>query len=237
MGFKALATTSAGYAFSRGQRDNAVSRAETMAHLRELASATHLPVSADLGDCFGGDSASIAETIRLAAEAGVVGCSIEDSTSGQADPIYPFEAAVERVRAAADAAQALSFPFMLTARSENYAVGRADIKDTIRRLQAYREAGADVVFAHGIKSREEIAAVVEAVDCPVNVLISSKGMGLDLAELSRLGVKRVSVGPSLFTAAMSAVLRAGQELQKQGAFTYIEDAENLRDLFPALIRT
>jgi 2-methylisocitrate lyase-like PEP mutase family enzyme len=207
-----------------------------MVHLNDLASATQLPVSADLGNCFGDDPGTVAETIRLAATAGVVGCSIEDSTNRETDPMYEFALAVERVRAAADAAHALPFPFTLTARTENYFVGRADIKDTIRRLRAYREAGADVVFAHGIKNRDEIAAVVRAVDCPVNVMMGMKDVQLDLEELSRMGVKRVSVGPSLFMAAMSVIFRAGREMQEHGTFTFVNESENYSDLIKTMIR-
>lgn len=236
LGFQALATTSAGYAFSRGQRDNTISRDEMMTHLNDLASATQLPISADLGNCFGDDPDTVAETIRLAAAAGVVGCSIEDSTDRQTDPIYEFASAVERVHAAADAAHALPFPFTLTARAENYFVGRTDIKDTIQRLGAYREAGADVVFAHGIRNRDDIAVVVRAVDCPVNVMMGIKESQLDFAELSRMGVKRVSVGPSLFMAAISAVFRAGREMQEHGTFTFVNESENYSDLIKTMIR-
>lgn len=235
LGFQALATTSAGYAFSLGQRDNAVSRETTMAHLRELSAATELPISADLVNCFGDDPATVAETIRLAAEQGVVGCSVEDATGRPDEPIYPFELAVERVRAAAAAARALPFPFTLTARAENYFIGRADLADTIRRLRAFREVGADVVFAHGMKSRDDLAAVVRSVDCPVHALTVSKGDQLSLAELADLGVKRVSVGPALFMAAMSAVFRAGREMRQQGAFTFVDETENYGDLIQAML--
>lgn len=237
LGFQALATTSAGYAFSRGQRDNTVSRDETMAHLSDIASATQLPVSADLGNCFGDDPESVAETIRLAAEAGVVGCSVEDAANRQTDPIYDLELAVERVRAAVDAARSLPFHFTLTARAENYFVGRANLKDTIRRLQAYQEAGADVLFAHGVKNKDDIAAVVSSVDRPVNILVGSNEPQLDLGELSRIGVKRVSVGPWLFAAAMSAVFRAGREMQEHGTFTFASESENLGDLVKTILRS
>jgi len=230
LGFQALATTSAGYAFSRGQRDNTISRAEMMTHLAEIAAATPLPVSADLGNCFGDDPATVAETIRLAADAGVVGCSIEDSTNRPGDPLYDFDFAVERVRAAVAAARALPFPFTLTARAENYFIGRADLSYTIRRLEAFRAAGADVVYAHGMKNRDDIAALVQAVACPVNVMLGVKGVALNLQDLARLGVKRVSVGPALFTAAMSAVYRASREMQTHGTFTFADESENLGEL-------
>lgn len=235
LGFQALATTSAGYAFSLGQRDNAVSRERTLADLRAMAEATDLPVSADLGNCFGDDPNTVAETIRLAAQTGIAGCSVEDST-GQADnPVYDFKLAVERVHAAVEAARALPFPFTLTARTENYFVGRADLKDTIRRLEAFREAGADVVFPHGMKNRDDIAAVTGSVNCPVNILMGSKENLLTLEELARLGVKRVSIGIALFSAAMSAVFRAGREMQEQGAFTFLKETENSSDLIGAIL--
>lgn len=232
--FQALATTSAGYAFALGQRDNAIGRAETMLYHKTLADATRLPISADLGNCFGDEPERVAETIRLAAETGIVGCSVEDATNQPAKPIYDFALAVERVRAAVAAARALPFPFTLTARAENYFVGRADLDDTIRRLQAFRQVGADVVFPHGMKSRDDIAAVTRAVDCPVNIL-ASKGMPFSLAEYAQLGVKRVSVGPALFMAAQSAVYRAGREMRAQGGFAFVNETENYSDLIHAIV--
>ncbi|MET3232172.1 UNVERIFIED_ORG: 2-methylisocitrate lyase-like PEP mutase family enzyme [Burkholderia sp. 1263] len=223
-GFKALATSSAGYAFSRGLPDNAIGRAQMMVHLGEIAGATDLPVSADLENGFGDAPEDCAETIAQAAAAGVVGGSIEDAT-GRADaPIYPFEAAVERVRAAVVAARALPFPFTLTARSENYLVGRPDLDDTIRRLQAYQQAGADVLYAPGLKTREEIAAVVGALERPVNVLMGLQGVLLSFDELRELGVRRVSVGGSLARAALGAFLRAAHEMRDHGTFNYTKDA-------------
>lgn len=233
-GFQALATTSAGYAFALGQRDNTISRNATMAYLEAMAGATLLPISADLGNCFGDEPDAVAETIRLAAETGIVGCSVEDATNQPANPIYDFELAVERVRAAVAAARALPFPFTLTARAENYFVGRADLDDTIRRLQAFRQVGADVIFPHGMKNRDDIAAVTRAVDCPVNIL-AGKGMSFSLAEYAQLGVKRVSVGPALFMAAMSAVHRGGREMRADGTFTFINETENYGDLIHAIL--
>jgi len=166
----------------------------------------------------------VAETIRLAAATGIVGGSIEDA-SGRADaPIYPFEASVERVRAAVEATRALPFPFTLTARAENYLHGRNDLADTIRRLQAYQDAGADVLYAPGLKTREEIATVVRAVDRPVNVLMGFADGNLSVAELAELGVKRVSVGGALARAALGAFLRAAEELRETGTFAFARDA-------------
>ena len=168
LGFEALATTSAGYAFSLGRRDNCVSRDEMLEHVAALAAGSDLPVSADLENGYGDGPEAAAETFRLAAAAGLAGASIEDATGRPGEPIYAHELAVERVRAVAEVTRALPFPFMLTARAENYLVGRPDLDDTIRRLQAYQEAGADVLYAPGLASREDIAAVVRSVDRPVS---------------------------------------------------------------------
>ena len=230
LGFEALATTSAGYAFSIGQRDNTVGRDRMMEHVAAIVSATDLPVSADLENGFGDDPDTVAETIRLAAAAGLAGCSIEDSTSRPDDPIYAHELAVERIRAAARVARSLSFPFTLTARAENYLVGRPDLADTIKRLQAYQEAGADVLYAPGLASKSDIATVVRSVDRPVNVVMGLRGVQLSLAALSELGVKRISVGSALSRAALGAFLRAAQEMRQQGTFTFANDAASYQDI-------
>ncbi len=230
LGFKALATTSAGYAFSAGRPDNAINRDETMAHIASIAAATALPVSADLENGFGDAPEIVAETIRLAAARGVVGGSIEDSTGRPDQPSYEFEAAVDRVRAAAEAARSLSFTFTLTARCENYLIGKPDLKDTIRRLQAYQEAGADVLYAPGLASKEDMAAVVGSVDRPVNVLMGLEGVQLSHSDLSAIGVKRISVGSSLSRAALGAFLHAAGEMRDHGTFTFAEEAARYRDL-------
>src|SRR5438067_4103358 len=188
LGFEALATTSAGYAFSLGRLDNTLDREQVLAHVTAIASATELPVSADLENGFGDSPESAAETINLAAAAGVVGGSIEDATGQPGHPIYEIEVAVERVRAAAAAARALPFTFTFTARAANYLHGRADLKDTIRRLQAYQGAGADVLYAPGLTTKKDIAAVISSVDPPVNVLAGFKRFPLSVAELGQLGV-------------------------------------------------
>jgi 2-methylisocitrate lyase-like PEP mutase family enzyme len=230
LGFEALATTSMGYAFSAGQRDNTVDRAQVLASLSAIALATSLPVSADLENGFGHTPEIVAETIGLAAAAGAVGGSIEDA-SGQADhPIYEKEQASERVRAAAEAARSLPFPFTLTGRAENYLHGRPDLKDTIARLQAYQEAGADVLYAPGLTSRDEIAAVVGSVDRPVNVVMGLQGVQLSLADLSAVGVKRVSVGSALCRAALGAFLRAAREMKEHGTFTFAKEAAKPREI-------
>src|SRR3954470_22584077 len=236
MGFEALATTSAGYAFSVGQRDNTIGRDRMMTHVSEIVSATDLPVSADLENGFGDDPGTVAETMRLAAATGLVGGSIEDSTGRTNDPIYEHNLAVERVRAAVEVTHSLPFPFMLTARAENYLVGRPDIKDPIKRLQAYQEAGADVLYAPGITIKDEIAAVVSSVDRPVNVVMGLQGVQLSLAELSAIGVRRVSVGSALSRAALGAFLRAAREMREHGTFDFSDEAVSYRDIsamFPA----
>ncbi len=230
LGFEALATTSMGYAFSAGRRDGSLSRDETIAHTREIASATDLPVSADLENCFADDPKAAAETIRLAAAAGAVGGSIEDATGRQEQPIYEFDYAVDRVRAAVEAARALPFVFTLTARAENYLHGRPDLKDTIKRLQAYQEAGADVLYAPGLKSKDEITAVVRSVNRPVNVVMGLQGVQLSLAELSEIGVKRISVGSALARAALGAFLRGAREMRDQGTFNFAEGAVSPREM-------
>jgi 2-methylisocitrate lyase-like PEP mutase family enzyme len=237
LGFEALATTSAGYAFSAGLPDNVVDRDKMMAHVSEIVAATDLPVSADLENGFGDSAETVAETIRLAAAAGLAGCSIEDM-SREGHTIYDRDHAVERVRAAAEAARGLPFVFTLTARAENYLVGRPDLADTIKRLQAYQEAGADVLYAPGLKDREEIAAVVRSVDRPVNVVMGLQGVQLSLAELSAIGVKRISVGSALSRAALGAFLRAAREMREHGTFTFAEEAANYREIngkFAALL--
>ena len=230
LGFEALATTSAGYAFSIGKPDGAVDRHAMLAHCAALAAATNLPVSADLENGYADDPAQVAETIRMAARTGLAGGSIEDLGSGHSGAPYELEFAAERVRAAAEAAHALPFPFTLTARSENFLIGRADLHDTISRLQAFQEAGADVLFAPGLKTEEDIATVVRSVDRPVNVIMGLQGVPLSLAELSELGVKRVSVGSALSRAALGEFLRAAHELRDRGTFTFAENAVKYAEL-------
>jgi 2-methylisocitrate lyase-like PEP mutase family enzyme len=236
LGFEALATTSAGYAFSVGRRDNSINRDETLAHVAAIASATDLPVSADLENGFGDGPETVAETIKLAAETGLAGGSIEDATGHADSPLYELEQAADRVRAAAEITRKLPFTFTLTARAENYLVGRPDLKDTIQRLQAYQEAGADVLYAPGLTSKTDIASVVNSVDRPVNVIMGLQGVQLTLAELSAIGVKRISVGSALSRAALGAFLRAAKEMREHGTFTFAADAVSYRDIsamFPA----
>jgi 2-methylisocitrate lyase-like PEP mutase family enzyme len=230
LGFEALATTSMGYAFSLGRRDNSLNREETLAHAAAIANATDLPVSADLENGFGDAPDVAAETIRLAAATGVVGGSIEDATGRPGDPIYELEPAVDRVRAAVQAARSLPFHFTLTARAENYLHGRPDLRDTIQRLQAFQEAGADVLYAPGLATKEDIAAVVESVDRPVNVVMGLEGVQLSMPELSALGVKRISVGSAMARTAIGAFLRAASEMRDQGTFTFAAEAVNPKEM-------
>ncbi len=226
LGFQALSTTSAGLAFALGRTDGtaSVSRAEALANARSIVEATALPVAADLENGYGHRPDDAAETIRLAAEAGLVGGSIEDATGDSAHPVYDFALAVERVSAAAQAARALPFPFMFVARAENYLHGRPDLDDTIRRLQAYDAAGAEVLYAPGITRPEDIRTVCASVSKPVNVLMGIKGAPmLSLKQLGELGVRRVSIGSGFARAAMTAFVRAAREVRDLGTFTFTED--------------
>ena len=230
-GYKALATTSAGMAWSIGRPDGAVSRDEALAHGRDIAAATPLPVSADLENGFGDAPADCAETVRGAAAAGLVGCSIEDASGRADEPIYPLELAAARVQAAVAAARALPFPFMLTARSENFLHGRPDLEDTLRRLRTFAAAGADVLYAPGLSTREQIAAVVKAVaPKPVNLLASPALGAITVTELGTLGVKRISVGGLLARAAYSAALRAAREMATSGTFGFAKEAVPFAEL-------
>jgi 2-methylisocitrate lyase-like PEP mutase family enzyme len=226
LGFQAVATTSAGFAFTIGKPDGmgAVTREEHLGNARQIAEATSLPVSADLEGGFGDKPEDCARTIELAAEAGVVGGSIEDATGRRDDPIYDFDAAVARVAAAAQAAKRQPFAFTLTARSENFLHDRPNLADTVMRLQAYQDAGADVLYAPGLTRPEDIETVVREVDRPVNVLMGMKGVRLTVEDLTQLGVKRISVGGAFTRAAIGAFLAAAREVQTKGTFSFTEQA-------------
>ena len=236
-GFEALATTSAGLAFALGRSDGqgGVSAGETLANARDIVNATDLPVSADLENGWSADPKDVAVVIDRAIRVGLVGGSIEDSTSTQGEPIYDLGLAVERIQAAVDAARRKKIPFMLTARSENFLHGRPDLDDTIRRLQAFQEAGADVLYAPGLRSKEEVASVVSSVDRPVNVVMGLAGFEGSVQDLAELGVTRISVGSSFARAALGAFDRAAREVLKEGSFTYSADALPHGDL-NALLR-
>jgi 2-methylisocitrate lyase-like PEP mutase family enzyme len=220
LGFQALATTSAGFAATLGRLDGSVTREEAMAHAASMVQATDLPVSADLENAFGDEPAAVADTVRLALEAGLAGCSVEDFTGREDAPIYDAGLAAERVAAAAAAAHDGPVPLVLTARAENYLHGRPDLDDTIARLQAYQEAGADVLYAPGLRRLEDIRQVVAAVDRPVNVLAVPGAPSV--SELAAAGVGRVSVGGAFAFAALGAVVDAARELIDQGTYAYWE---------------
>lgn len=228
LGFEALASTSSGFAFSLGRRDGATTREELLAHLRAIAAATDLPVSADLEKCFGDDPETVAETIRLAAGTGIVGGSVEDFTGDPRRPIYDLSQAVERVAAAVEAARALPFPFTLTARAENYLHGRSDLDDTLKRLQAYEKAGADVLYAPLLPDLAAIGAVTAALSKPLNVLAGRPL--LSVAELAGAGVKRISLGGLLSRAALGGLLRASREIRERGTFGFAGDAASSAEL-------
>ncbi len=230
MGFEALATTSAGFAFSLGLPDGAITRDQALAHCRDIVAATDLPVSADLEGGFVDDPADVAETIRLAADTGLAGCSIEDATGQRDAPIYDFDLAVERVAAAVEAARGLSRDFVLTARAENHLHRQGDLDDTIRRLQAFEAAGADVVYAPGLPDLDAIRTVCSSVGRPVNVVIGARDTPYGVAELAAAGVKRISVGVTFARLALGAVMRAAAEMRDAGTFSFGNEGASYRDL-------
>ncbi len=217
--FHALATTSSGHAASLGRLDGAVTREEALEHAAAISAATELPVSADLENGFADDPGDVAETVALACETGLAGCSIEDYSGERENPIYDFDHAVARVSAAARSAHEGPVRLVLTARAENHIRGRTDLQDTIARLQAYQEAGADVLFAPGLSDLEQIRQVVDAVQRPVNVL--ALGSAPSVSELAAVGVARVSVGGAFAFAALSALVEAAEELRDQGTYGYL----------------
>jgi 2-methylisocitrate lyase-like PEP mutase family enzyme len=230
LGFQALTTTSGGLAFTLGKRDGArtVTREETLANAKAIVDATDLPVAGDLENGFGDAPEAVAATIRLAGEtAGLVGGSIEDSTGNPQRPLYGLQQAVERMAAAAEAARALPFPFVLVGRAENYLHGRRDLDDTIRRLQAFEAAGADALYAPGLTRPDDIRTVCASVSKPVNVVMGLTGVNnvsFSVAELAALGVRRISVGSALSRAALGAFLRAAREIKEHGTFSFARDA-------------
>ena len=238
IGFEALATTSLGLANTLGRADGtgAVSRDEVLANCRAIAAATDLPVNADLENCYADEPDAAAGMIRLAAEAGVVGGSIEDATGDPLHPIYDFELAVARVRAAAEVARSLPTPFMLTARAESFLHGRRDLDDTIRRLRAFEAAGAEVLYAPGLRDLASIRTVTAAVGKPVNVVMSAADPSITVAQLALAGVKRISVGGALSRLALAAFLKGAREMKERGSFTYMRDtvpSAELRQTFAA----
>jgi 2-methylisocitrate lyase-like PEP mutase family enzyme len=222
LGFEALATTSSGFAYSLGRRDGQVSLEETLAYCRALCEASNLPVSADLENCFADDPEAAAKTIFLAAEVGLSGGSIEDATGDPANPIYDFNHAVERVAAAVQMAKSLDRPFVLTARAENFLHKRRDMDDTLRRLQAYEAAGADILYAPGPSSLEEVREITGALTRPVNVLVAPM-KGVTVAELAEAGAKRISIGGAMMRAAMGTLMRNSHQMLEEGRFDWMAD--------------
>jgi 2-methylisocitrate lyase-like PEP mutase family enzyme len=222
LGFEALATSSGASAGILGRRDGKVTREEALAHARAIVGATDLPVSADLEKGFGDAPAVAAETIRLAAEVGLVGGSIEDATGDKDKPLYDLSLAAERVAAAVQAARALPFPFTLTARAENYLRGNPNLDDTIKRLQAFEKAGADVLFAPGLPDLEAVRTVCAAVSKPFNFMVGIKGKSFTVGELTAAGVKRISLATSLYREAMSGLVNAAREVKDKGTFGYLD---------------
>jgi 2-methylisocitrate lyase-like PEP mutase family enzyme len=229
-GFRALATTSAGMAFSLGIAEGRVSRTDTLAHCKAIVGATELPVSADLEKGFGDGPESAAETIRAAADIGLAGCSLEDHTGKRDDPIFDFHLAVERIDAAAQACRALPHDFVLTARCENHLWGRHDLDDTIKRLQAFEKAGADVLYAPGLHDLAAIRAVCGALTKPVNVVMGMPGATFGAGELAEAGVKRISVGSALARLAFGSLVNAANEMKSTGTFRFSENAIGFAEL-------
>src|SRR5690348_4040540 len=222
LGFAALATSSGASAGLLGRRDGRVTRDEALAQARVICDATDLPVSADLEKGFGDAPEIVAETIRLAAEPGLVGCSIEDASGNQGAPIFELRLATERIAAAAAAARVVPFPFTLTGRTENFLRGRPDLDDTIKRLKAYEAAGADALMAPGLPDLDSVRAVCAALDKPFNFMAGIKGRSFTVAALAAAGVKRISLATSLYRAAMTGLLNAAKEVREQGTFGYID---------------
>ena len=230
LGFQALATSSGASAGVLGRRDGQVTREEALAQARAICEATDLPVSADLEKGFGDAPGEAAETIRLAAGVGLVGGSIEDATGDREKPLYDIGHAAERIAAAAEAARSLGFSFVLTARSENFLRGKPDLDDTIRRLQAFEKAGADVLFAPGLPDLAAVRAVCAAVSKPVNFMVGIRGKSFTVAELEAAGVRRISLATSLYRAAMTGLVEAAREVKDKGTFGYLERSVGTPDL-------
>jgi 2-methylisocitrate lyase-like PEP mutase family enzyme len=230
LGFKALATSSAASACALGRKDHELSRDEALAHARMIVEATDLPVSADLGKGFGDLPEVVAETIRLAADVGLVGCTIEDSTGNQENPLYDLPLAVERIAVAAEATRVLPFPFMLTARAHNLLYSAPSLDDTIIRLQAFEKAGADVLFAPGLPDLAAVRAVCAAVSKPFNFMVGIKGKSFSVSELATAGVKRISLATSLYRAAMTAFVDAAKEVGDKGQFSFLDQSMTTPEL-------
>lgn len=224
LGFEALATTSAGFAWTLGRPDGGVSREEALAHCRAICAAVDVPINADLENCFADAPDGVADTIRLAGATGLCGASIEDATGDPARPIYDFDLAVERVRQGVAANIGLPVPMMITARAENFLHGRRDLADTIARLQAFEAAGADVLYAPGLATLEEFKAVISALKRPFNALVGGHNADLTTAQIAEAGARRISIGGALARAALGAMMQAAREIKDQGDYTYAKSA-------------
>lgn len=236
LGFQALATSSGASALVLGRRDGQLTREEALGHARLIVNAVDLPVSADLESGFGDQPEVVSETVRLAAEAGLVGCTIEDSTGNPASPLYDFPLAVERIAAAAEAARALPFPFMLTARAHNLLFPGAKLDETIRRLQAYEKAGADVLFAPGLPDLDAVRSVCTASSKPFNFMAGIKGKSFSVPELAAAGVRRISLATSLYRAAMTGLLDAARQVKETGQLAYIDRCVTTPELYETMLK-
>lgn len=230
LGFQALATSSAASAAVIGRRDGHLTRDEALAHARTIVEATDLPVSADLEKGFGDKPETVAETVRLAASVGLVGCTIEDTTGNPEEPIYEFSLAVERITAAAEAARALPSPFMLTARTHNLLFGNPNLDETTRRLQAFEKAGAPVLFAPGLPDLNAVRTVCSSISKPFNFMVGIRGRSFPVADLAAAGVRRISLATSLYRAAMTGFLNAVHEIKEKGTFTFVDRSVNTSEL-------
>jgi 2-methylisocitrate lyase-like PEP mutase family enzyme len=236
LGFTALATSSAASACALGRKDGELTRDDALAHARAIVEATDLPVSADLEKGFGDAPETVAETVRLAADAGLVGCTIEDATGREDRPLYEESLAVERIAAAAAAARALRFPFALTARAHNLMFAAPSVDATIRRLQAFEKAGADVLFAPGLPDLDSVRRVCRTVSKPVNFMVGIKGKSFSVRELAEAGVRRISLATSLYRAAMTGFLGAAREVKESGEFGFLDRCANTADLIQLMRR-
>jgi 2-methylisocitrate lyase-like PEP mutase family enzyme len=230
-GFRALATTSAGLALSLGRRDGdgAISREETLEHVASIIEASGVPVSADLENGFGDSPEAVAETIRRAGEIGLSGASIEDATYRESEPLYALSLATERIHAAVEAARALPYPFVLTARAENFIRGRPDLDDALARLRAYDQAGADVLYAPGLPDERAVRLAASSFEKPFNYIVGCGPTRFSLAQLKDMGVRRVTIGGSLFRCAMTATLRAARNILTEGTFGYLDGLPTVAD--------
>ena len=233
-GFQALATSSAASASVLGRKDGDLTRDQALEHARTIVQATDLPVSADLEKGFGEAPEIVAETVRLAGEAGLVGCTIEDSTGNQDRPLFDFSLAVERIAAAAEASRSFSFPFMLTARAHNLLYPNPSLDETIRRLRAYEQAGADVLFAPGLPDLDAVKTLCSAVSKPVNFMVGIKGKSFSIPDLAAAGVRRISLATSLYRAAMTGFLQALREMKETGGFSFVDSSVTTADINEAM---